>query len=404
MDATLQGIFRDRIETYKRRHKMSIDQHRAAQAIMTCRSDAMGYDEWVCPNGDHLERIPHSCRHRSCPICHGRQSHTWLENAQRRLLPIDHYHVIFTMPHELNALWAHNRQWCSDRLFKAASETLSQLLADARYLGAEVGMLCALHTWGRTLSFHPHLHVLVSGGGLAGETFRSIDNGFLLPVGVIKAKFRGKWLAWLNRAFALGEIDLPTGWTLENWKRVLRRVARKGWNIRIEGPYRHGDGVAVYLSRYVNGGPIKNQRILKANADKTHIAYRDYRDGKTKILSLTTDHFMERVLWHVPVKGQHQTRYYGLYVSGAKCKRNRIRDLVGEPAEAHATAVEDRPARCPRCAADLIRRCSTRRGISSIRKADVQQEVQVDRARPVPRVGSRVNDPPTIFFCRGAST
>ena len=120
---------------------------------------------------------------------------------EQRLLPCDHFHVVFTLPHELNALWAYNRAWSADHLFRAAAETLQQLLDDERHLGAKVGMVVSLHTWGRTLSFHPHVHVLVTGGGLAAGQWRSRRRDYLLPAAVLKAKFRGKWLAWLNQAY-----------------------------------------------------------------------------------------------------------------------------------------------------------------------------------------------------------
>ncbi len=316
MEATLQEIFRSEFASYTRRHGLSMDQYKAAQAIMDCQSEVLGYEEWACPNGDHIERQPHSCRHRSCPRCHRFQSYEWLEKIKARLLPCDHYHVVFTLPHELNPLWHYNRSWSADRLFKASSETLRQLLKDERYLGAEVGLLSSLHTWGRTLIFHPHLHVLVTGGGLCGAAYRTVKKDFLLPVGVLKAKFRGKWLSWLNQAYERGAIRLPPGWTELDWRKTLRRVARKSWNVRIQGAYRHGEGVAVYLSRYVRGGPIKDSQLQRADASEICFRYRDHHEGSNKTMAISTDHFLTRLLWHVPIKGQHPVRYYGLYTPG----------------------------------------------------------------------------------------
>jgi hypothetical protein len=297
-----------------------MDQIKAAQAIMDCQSEALGHEEWVCRNDGHVERQYHSCRHRSCPRCNGSQSHEWLDRIKTKLLPYDHYHIVFTLPHELNAIWHYNRSWCSDKLFQASAETLRELLKDDRYLGAEVGMISSLHTWGRTYIFHPHMHVLVTGLGLQGEVIRQVKNDFLLPVGVLKAKFRGKWLSYLNQGYDQGEISLPDDWTALVWRRVLRKVARKSWNIRIQGAYKHGDGVAVYLSRYVRGGPVKDKQIIRANNKVVTFRYKDHHDSKNKDMSLSTEHFMTRVLWHVAVKGQHQVRHYGLYASGAQKK------------------------------------------------------------------------------------
>ena len=238
--------------------------------------------------------------------------------------------MVFTLPHELNELWRYNRAWSADHLFKAAAETLRELLKDERYLGAEAGLLASLHTWGRTASFHPHVHVLVTGGGLRGDQWCPVKQDFLLPVGVLKAKFRGKWLSWLNAADARGALKRPGHWRESDWRRVLRQVARKTWNVRIQGPYRHGEGVVTYLSRYLHGGPIKDQRLVQPDASRVTFRYRDHRDGKDKTLTLKADEFMRRILWHVPVKGQHNLRYYGLYVPGAQSKRDLIRVQLNE--------------------------------------------------------------------------
>ena len=245
MEATLQSVFKAGFGNYQKRHGMSMDQYRAAEAIMTCQSETLGHEEWACLKDGHSERQNHSCRHRSCPRCHSAQTQAWLERLEARLLPTDHFHVVFTLPHELNPVWQHNRRWCSDKLFKASAETLQQLLADERHLGAEVGMVSVLHTWGRTLSFHPHVHVLISGGGLSGDTWRIARHDYLLPVAVVKAKFRGKWLSWLNAAYEAGEIDLPADWTEKDWRKALSRVAGKTWNVRIQEGYRQGRGVIV---------------------------------------------------------------------------------------------------------------------------------------------------------------
>lgn len=389
MEATLQSIFINHFDRYQSQHRLSTDQHHAARAIMACRTDELGREEWACSQDDHVEQQAHSCRHRSCPRCHGAYSHDWLEKTQARLLPCDHFHVVFTLPHELNEVWQFNREWSADHLFKAAVETLRQLLRDERYLGAEVGLLVTLHTWGRTLSFHPHVHVLITAGGLSGNAWRALQKDFLLPVGVLKAKFRGKWLSWLNLAYAQDKIQLPAHWCEPDWRHALRRVARKSWNVRIQGPYRHGNGVIKYLSRYVHGGPIKDQRLISGDATEVHFRYRDHHDGKEKPMMLKTDHFLSRVMWHVPVKGQHNVRYYGLYAQGAKAKRDLIRAQWGEPLGEAVTETPKVERICPQCGSPLLHRSSTRRKISYIRSdyplrhsVPVQHAVQPDRSRP----------------------
>jgi hypothetical protein len=367
MEVSLQQVFRTGFDRYQSQHGLSLDQHRAAHAIMACQSDELGHEEWLCREDGHIESAYHSCRHRSCPRCNHDLTHTWLEQQQARLLPCHHYHVIVTLPHELNALWYYNRAWFTDRLFKAATETLRQLLSDECYLGAEVGILASLHTWGRTLSFHPHVHLLVTGGGLnpAGDWVEA-KRDFLLPVGVIKAKFRGKWLSWLNAAYAAGEITLPPDWSERDWKKVLTRIARKHWNVRIQGDYEHGKGVAIYLSRYVRGGPIKDSRLIGADEDNVSFRYQDHRDGKYKVMDLSVENFISRVLSHVPVKGRHHVRYYGLYVPGAHGKRKLARLALGEVDEMHVE-IKRKERCCPECGLPLFHFKSTRGKFSYIK-------------------------------------
>lgn len=388
MEATLQGIFQGYFTQYKERNGLSIDQYRAAQAILACQTDDLGYEEWACAEDNHTERQAHSCRNRSCPRCQGALSEAWMEKTQARLLSCDHYHVVFTLPHEFNEVWQYNRKWSASHLLKASAETVQQLLRDERYLGAEVGILASLHTWGRTHSFHPHAHLLVTGGGWSKGEWQEVKKDFLLPVKVLKAKFRGKWLSWLNTAYAAGELQLPGHWRESDWKRTLVRIARKSWNVRIQGPYRHGNGVVNYLSRYVRGGPIKDRQIERADEQEVTFRYRDHHDGKAKRMTLKTEHFMSRILWHVPVKGQHNVRYYGLYVPGAHGKRDQMRAQLGQrPGE----VVETRPKeerKCPHCGRILRHRSSTRRKISTIRSGGPRLDLGVLPNKPFELTGT----------------
>ncbi len=406
MEASLRAVFRSGFNRYKKAHGLSLDQHRAAQAIMACQSEELGHEEWLCRDDGHVEMEYHSCRHRSCPRCNNGLTHDWLEKIRARLLPGNHYHVVFTLPHELNALWHYNRAWCTDRLFKAASETLRQLLADERYLGAEPGILASLHTWGRTLSFHPHVHMLVSGGGLnAKGDWEAVRRDFLLPVGVLKAKFRGKWLSWLNEAYAEGTLKLPPDWSERDWKKALTRVAKKNWNVHIQGGYRHGDGVAIYLSRYVRGGPINDRRLISSDQSGVKFRYQDHRDGKSKVMALSESNFISRVLSHVPVKGRHLVRYYGLYVSGASEKRETAREALGAEPES-AYEVDKKVRCCPECGRQLAHFRSTRGKNSYIGNtwvisaygAGVQQDIEFDRASSLGQFRPDIERPPARLF------
>ena len=207
---TLQTIFQDAFPAYEQTHPLPAHVRRAARAIMQCRTAALGGHVQACPDG-HMARIWYnSCRHRACPQCAYLQTERWLAFQQARLLACDHYHVIFTLPHELNPLWLANVPVMTTLLFQAVRDTLGTLLADPKYLGAQPGIIAALHTWSQTLVLHPHLHCLVTGGGLtpAGQ-WVAVRHGFLLPARVVMAVFRGKMVAAIRQTLARGALALP---------------------------------------------------------------------------------------------------------------------------------------------------------------------------------------------------
>ena len=355
---TVGNIFRRSFQYYARHHGLSLEQHQAARALMACRTEVLGgYDE-ECPEGDYATRRYYSCRHRSCPQCNGASNHDWLERIKERLLRCAHYHVIFTLPHEINELWCYNREWFSDRLFRDAAESLRQLLRDPRHLGAEPGMILAEHTWGRTLVFHPHVHCLLSAGGLRGERWVDTRRGYLVPGRALSVLFRGKWLSALNAALSLGELRFPRGSDEGQVRALLKRIAKKRWNVRIEGKYAQGVGVALYLSRYLRGGPIGDHRLESFTEGQVRFRYQDHRDGKHKILPLPTEEFLRRVLAHVPPQGRHRVRYYGLYRPQATAAHALAQRALGQrrPSASALVAPSRRAPSCPRCGNILQRR------------------------------------------------
>jgi hypothetical protein len=275
-----------------------------------------------------------SCGHRSCPQCSHLAKERWLEKQKARLLACDHFHVIFTIAQELHQLWWLNSRLLIEILFHSARDTLFELLGDNRHLGALPGMVISLHTWGRTLSLHPHVHCLVTGGGLcpAGEWI-SVNNGYLLPVRVVRVMFRGKFLDAVRQALEKGRLALPSGMTEQKLKNLLNQLGRKKWNVCIRERYSHGSGVISYLARYVRGGPMSNQKLLCVDEVGVTFRYRDHRDGKVKPMTLTAEEFMERVLWHVPEKGIQVVRHYGLYGRCGRKLRDKCRTQQGQGAE-----------------------------------------------------------------------
>lgn len=410
MEATMQSIFRHHFPAYARTRTLPHKAYRAANALMQCRTEAMGSHTQRCPDG-HYEHIQHhSCRHRSCPRCAALPKAQWVEAQSQRLLSCDHYHVIFTLPHELLPLWQRNVRWFTDTFFKIVSETLQTLLGDERHLGAMPGMLLALHTWGRTLSRHPHIHCLVSGGGLsAAGQWRSIDNGFLVPVRVLKPVYRGKWLSCLEAALAEGVLNYADNETRDAWKRVLKAISRKEWNVRIQERYAHGRGVMLYLARYVKGGALSDRRIVAADEASVSFRYRDHRDGKDKVMRLSAEQFLERVLWHVAEKGQHHIRHHGLYAPQAQAKRARARELLSLTVESRPMKTLDwqgfwadlgqaHRSTCPTCGKRLQRNDRVAAG-----RRSTTFSINRCRGHRIVQPGVRTDTPDVVSFKRGGS-
>jgi len=250
-------------------------------------------------------------------------------------------------------------------LFRAARDTLITLLEDPRYLGALPGLILALHTWGRTLCLHPHVHCLVTGGGWTADgAWKPVRGGFLLPVRVVAALFRGKLLAALRDGLTRGTLRLPDGVRPQTLANELNRVGRVRWNVYLKERYPHGRGVVTYLGRYLRGGPIANGRLLAADGETVRFAYTDHRDGKRKAMTISAGDFLGRVLEHVPPPGTHGVRAYGLYAAGKRARLDEVRHALGQPPAAPPPVLtwqaawiadgEADPTRCTVCGRPLV--------------------------------------------------
>ena len=338
MPVTIQDILRRHFDDFAARHRLPVYQLQAAERMRDCRTQAMGGHVIGCPHG-HIHRIAYnSCRHRSCPQCAGLERERWLGSWQARLLDCPHHHVVFTVPHDLLWLWRYNKRLLADALFWAASQALLELLGDEKYLGARVGLLAALHTWGQTLCQHVHLHVLVTAGGLtAYGKWKQSTRSCLLPRKVLMIKFRGKLRSRLLRLLNQGRLTLPEEMSQSRVRGQLNKLGRTNCNVKILERYAHGRGVATYLARYLRGGPLPRERLLSCQQGVVRFSYRDNRDrdgsgqGKRKTLLLPVDEFLSRLLEHVPPPNLQTVRGYGLY---AGCKRAELqvaRQRLGQP-------------------------------------------------------------------------
>lgn len=331
MEASIRGVFAAHFKTWAAERRLPLHHHKAAFALGHCRTSAMGTHVQRCEAGHYAAVLPNACRSRSCPRCAGLARERWVLAQQDKLLACDHYHVVFTLPHELLPLFERHRRVMVDVLFRSVRETLITLLQDPRHLGAEPGLLMALHTWGRNLSHHPHLHCLVTGGGLEGERWCPTKTPYLLPVRLVKALYRAKCLALLHDAVNRGELRPVGTETVQSLHRLLAGLKRVSWHVRLKERYAHGQGVTKYLARYVKGGPISDSRICTVNETSVRFRYHDHRDGKRKQLTLGVGDFLGRVLWHLPEPHQHVVRFAGLYASRAEAKRALARTALHQP-------------------------------------------------------------------------
>jgi hypothetical protein len=339
--------------------------------LSVCRTAALGGHVQRCPNG-HVERVWYnSCRHRACPQCNGLAKEQWLERTRARLIECAHWHVVFTIPHELNVLWMLNTDAMMSALFAAARDTLLELLGDPAHLGAQPGIMLALHTWGRSLNLHPHIHALVSDGGLRDGLWVQPRRSHFLPATVVMRLFRGKLLDALRSLDRSGALRLPDDMSAERLASLLNRLGRKvKWNVRVCARYEHGRGVSIYLARYVRGGPFANTQIAHASPDQIIFRYTPHADAvqprPTAALALSPERFLARVLAHAPEPKRHSVRYYGLYahacaqpLNAARALHQQLPPTPPEPIQWQnylARFPRAAPAaHCPRCHAPLVR-------------------------------------------------
>lgn len=311
-----------------------LKEHKAIDAVVHCRTPAMGTHYYECDQGHRVEQH-HSCRHRSCHVCAQRARAQWVDQQQQRLLDTPHFHVIFTLPHEYLDLWRYNDAWFARALFEASQQSLQQLLQQEAHGGFRPGILMSLHTWGRQLSLHPHTHCLVTAGGVtvSGEWRESGE--YLLPIAVLKAVYRGKVQALVKQAYERGELTLPPGMTAPEFRILQRGLYKKAWSVRIQERYGHGRGVLLYLARYCKGGPLKPEQLLGGTAERVLLRYFDHREQRQRTLVLSPAQLCERLLWHVPPMGVHTVRYYGLYAAASK----GFSDVMAMPARLGAGEV-----------------------------------------------------------------
>lgn len=308
---------------------MPLKHIKAVEAISSCRTTECGVSVYECDDKLTETHIPHSCRHRSCWLCASRRRYQWVEEQQQRLLDCPHFHCVFTLPHEYHGLWQYNQRWFVDTFFDVVRSTLMDLLKDKAEHGLVPGILMAMHTWGRQLALHPHIHCVVTGGGM-NKSGQWVSTGkYLLPARQLRALYRGRFQDRIKMAYAAGELTLPPDQSGRDFLVLYKSTYKKTWCVQIEEQYAHGRGVLKYLSRYLRGGPINPNQIVRCDSQQIGFRYKDHRAKKTKILNLKPGEFIRRLLQHVPESRQHMVRHYGVYAGAAKVRRNTCREQLG---------------------------------------------------------------------------
>ncbi|MDE0221908.1 MAG: IS91 family transposase [Spirochaetaceae bacterium] len=349
---------------------MSQAQQRVMRDLAACRTAKLGGHVDACDACGEVRVSYNSCRNRHCPKCQAQQRATWLENRCHDLLPVPYFHVVFTLPAELAPLALQNQRAIYGALFAAAAATLRTIAADPKHLGADIGFIAVLHTWGQTLVHHPHLHCVIPGGGLSpdGTDWISCRNGFFLPVRVLSKLFRGKMLAALQEHFAadrlqfhgaLSELADPG-----RFRALCEQLRAKQWVVYSKPPFGGPEQVLKYLARYTHRVAIANSRITAADADSVSFRYQDYAGGhRHRMMQLDAVEFLRRFLQHVLPDRFVRIRHYGFLANRARkeklplCRRLIARatgnDMIAAPALETAT---DDGERCPACQQGTMRR------------------------------------------------
>ena len=366
-------IFRDHGPAWRQANAghVSLGQLKVMTAIERCRTAALGGHVERCEDCAYTTIAYNSCRNRHCPKCQGAAAREWLAEREAELLPVPYFHVVFTLPARIAAIAYQNTAVVYDLLFKASSEAVLTIAADPKHLGARIGITAVLHTWGATMTHHPHVHMIVPGGGIAldGKRWLSCQPRFLLPVPVLTKLFQGRMLAKLLAAHKAGRLKffgqyahLAERKAFAAYLAPLRRIT---WYVYSKPPFGGPKAVLAYLARYTHRVAISNRRLIAFDENGVTFRYKDYRaDGRAqcKRMTLATDEFIRRFLSHVLPKGFHRIRHYGLFARPS-CADNiaRARELLavpepqGEPADADATDPnEPRSHPCPCCGGRMI--------------------------------------------------
>src|SRR5450830_1876034 len=366
-------IFRDHGAAWRRANvgHVSLDQMKVMSAIERCRTAALGGHVARCEDCPHTVIAYNSCRNRHCPKCQGTAAKEWLAAREADLLPVPYYHVVFTLPAQISDIAYQNKAVIYDLLFKAAAETLITIAADPKHLGARIGLTSVLHTWGSAMTHHPHLHIIVPGGGSAPYVHHWIScrPSFFLPVRVLSRLFRRLFLDKLIAAHEAGRLKFfgnhATLVKRDAFTTYLASARKAEWVVYAKRPFGGPEAVLAYLSRYTHRVAISNSRLIALDGKGVTFKWKDYRAKgreRAKVMTLASDEFIRRFLIHVLPHGFHRIRHYGLFASAGRAENiARARELLHLPKPqsnpTDADTIDESPTLshpCPCCGGRMI--------------------------------------------------
>ena len=330
-------VFREHADEYLRSYGATAAQRQVLRAVQNCRTAVLGGHVEACDRCEHRQVAYNSCRNRHCPKCQGPATARWLEAREAELLPVPYFHLVFTLPNAFGSLALQNPQLVYSLLMQATAQTLLEVAANPKHLGAEIGFLAVLHTWGQNLLHHPHVHCVVPAGGLApdGTGWLAARKDFFLPVRVLSRVFRGKFVAGLKQAFARGDLEfhgaLADLANTEAFERLLDQAVRQDWVVYAKPPFGGPEQVLKYLARYTHRVAISNRRLLALDDSQVTFRWKDYaQGGRQRRMTLSAVEFIRRFLLHVLPKGFVKIRHYGFMANRFRqAKQELCRRLLG---------------------------------------------------------------------------
>jgi len=369
----LADILRDHGDSFMQKHRLCSDQLKAIQAIISCRTPVLGGHINQCDHCGHASQAYCSCRNRHCPKCQYVKQKQWIDKIKANLPGTRYFHLVFTLPQCINKLLYINQRQGYTILFKAAAESLKEVALMPNLLGAETGAVAILHTWGQTLTYHPHIHMIVPAGGISTDGMEWIQTpaSFLLPVKVIARLFRGIFCRMLKKLWS-EKLIIPQGWEHKEYDQIKSILYERNWNVYAKKSFATPDKVVDYLGNYTHRVAISNSRITHYDGNKVTFRYKDYNTGiANRAMTLPVQEFIRRFIQHVLPCGFYKVRYYGIFAATNAIAKlslafsllnleQKISSLEGLTAlEAYEQITGTDPYRCPECNQGRIRAISS---------------------------------------------